>query len=215
MVYVKLTIPKPSVWSMENVVNTFPRSIEREQIGLRTVIHFILGLTMAWFLNTMGPDSLINIWSSTVLNFSFSLIAISMLRLGTIKYLSSTSTRVLIEQLWRLVVGCRIELRLIWIVSLLVQQKLVGKSLNSIYIESLAVQRLPIHLPNEHYVNFHAHQTVNKVLARQNVEKTQLTAWFDYNCQEHVEQEQSDPEWSRITLEWKGVDNKSGEQPWP
>ena len=44
-----------------------------------------------------------------------------------------------------------------------------------------AVQRLPIHLPNEYYVNFHVHQTVNEVLARQNVEKTQLTAWFDYN----------------------------------
>ena len=27
--------------------------------------------------------------------------------------------------------------------------------------ESPAVQRLPIHLSNEHYVNFHAHQTVN------------------------------------------------------
>jgi len=26
-------------------------------------------------------------------------------------------------------------------------------------------------------------------------------------CQEHVEQERSDPE-------WEGVDNKSGEQPW-
>jgi len=47
--------------------------------------------------------------------------------------------------------------------------------------ESPAVQCLSIHLPNEHYVNFHAHQTVNEVLARQNVEKTQLTAWFDYN----------------------------------
>jgi len=44
-----------------------------------------------------------------------------------------------------------------------------------------AVQCLPIHLPNEHYVNFHVHQTVNEVLARQNVEKTQLTTWFDYN----------------------------------
>jgi len=41
--------------------------------------------------------------------------------------------------------------------------------------ESPAVQCFSIHLPNEHYVNFHAHQTVNKVLARQNVEKTQLT----------------------------------------
>jgi len=61
MVYVELIIPKPSVWSMENIVNTFPRSIEREQIGLRTVIHSMLGLTMAWFLNAIGPDSLINI----------------------------------------------------------------------------------------------------------------------------------------------------------
>ena len=34
---------------------------------------------------------------------------------------------------------------------------------------------------NEYYVNFHTHQTVNEVLARQNIEKTQLTAWFDYN----------------------------------
>jgi len=80
MVYVVLTIPKPSVWSMENVVNTFPRCIEREQIRLRTVIHSMLGLTMAWFLNTIGPNSLINIWSLTVLNFFFSLIVISMLR---------------------------------------------------------------------------------------------------------------------------------------
>jgi len=44
------------------------------------------------------------------------------------------------------------------------------------YGESPVVQCLLIHLPNEHYVNFHAHQTVNEVLARQNVEKTQLTA---------------------------------------
>jgi len=47
--------------------------------------------------------------------------------------------------------------------------------------ESPTVQHLPIYLPNEYYVNFHAHQTVNEVLTRQNVEKTQLTAWFDYN----------------------------------
>ena len=53
MVHVELTIPKPSVWSMENIVKTFPRSIEREQIRLRTIIYFMLGLTMAWFLNTM------------------------------------------------------------------------------------------------------------------------------------------------------------------
>jgi len=80
MVYVVLTIPKPSVWSMENVVNAFLRSIEREQIGLRTVIYYMLDLTIAWFLNTMEPDSPINMWSLTVLNFSFSLIVISILR---------------------------------------------------------------------------------------------------------------------------------------
>jgi len=51
----------------------------------------------------------------------------------------------------------------------------------NIHRELLVVQRFPIYLPNEHYVNFHVHQTINKVLARQNVEKTQLTAWFDYN----------------------------------
>jgi len=44
-----------------------------------------------------------------------------------------------------------------------------------------AVQCLPIHLPNEYYVNFYVHQTVNEVLTRQNVEKTQLTTWFNYN----------------------------------
>jgi len=38
--------------------------------------------------------------------------------------------------------------------------------------ELLAVQYFSIYFPNEHYVNFHAHQTVNEVLARQNVEKT-------------------------------------------
>ena len=80
MVHVVLTIPKPSVWSMENVVNAFLRSIEREQIELRTVIHSMLGLIMAWFLNTMGLDSPINMWSLTVLNFFFSLIVILMLR---------------------------------------------------------------------------------------------------------------------------------------
>ena len=51
----------------------------------------------------------------------------------------------------------------------------------NMYGESLAVQCLPIDLPNKHYVNFHAHQTINEVLARQNVEKTQLTTWFNYN----------------------------------
>jgi len=80
IVHMVLTISKPSIWLMNNMVNAFPRSIEREQIRLRTVIYSILGLTMAWFLNTMGPDLLINMWSLIVLNFFFSLIDISMLR---------------------------------------------------------------------------------------------------------------------------------------
>jgi len=35
------------------------------------------------------------------------------------------------------------------------------------------------------------------------------------HCQEHVEQKQNDLEWNGVTLEWKGVDNKSEKQPWP
>jgi len=87
-----------------------------------------------------GLDSLINMWSLTVLNFSFSLIVISMLRSLLDWELSSiwasTSTRVLIEQLWRLVVECRMKSRLIWMVALLVQQKLTRRSLNLTCIES-------------------------------------------------------------------------------
>ena len=61
MVHVVLTIPKPSVWSIDNVVNAFPKTIEREQTRLRTVIHFMLDLTMAWYLNVIEPGSPINI----------------------------------------------------------------------------------------------------------------------------------------------------------
>ena len=61
MVHVVLTIPKPSIWSIDDIVNTFPKTIEREQTGLKTVIHSMLGLTMAWFLNIMEPDLPINI----------------------------------------------------------------------------------------------------------------------------------------------------------
>ena len=91
MVYVVLTIPKPSVWSIENVVNAFPRSIEREQIGLRTVIHSMLGLIMAWFLNAMGPDSPINVvpyCPQLLLLFDCHLNVEISAGLGTVKYLS-------------------------------------------------------------------------------------------------------------------------------
>ena len=104
------------------------RGSYHNEYHMRTVIH---SMTMAWSLNTMEPDSPINMWSLTILNFSFSLIVISMLRSLQDWELSSiwasTSTRVLMEQLWRSVVECRMKLRLIWIVGLLVQQKLCHK----------------------------------------------------------------------------------------
>ena len=140
MVHVVLTIPKPSVWSIDNVVNAFPKTIEREQTRLRTVIHFMLGLTMAWFLNAMGPGLPINMWSLTVLSFFFSLIVISIWRSLLDWELSSiwasTSIRVLIEQLWRLVVEYRMRSKHIWIVGLLVQLKLARRSLSLTCIES-------------------------------------------------------------------------------
>ena len=61
MVYVVLTISKLRIWSINNIVNDFLRSIKRKQIRLRTVICFILDLTIAWLLNIMGPNSPINI----------------------------------------------------------------------------------------------------------------------------------------------------------
>jgi len=62
---------------MDNIVNTLPKTIEREQIGLRTVIYSILDLTMACILNAIEPGLPMNIWFLTVLNF-FSLIVISI-----------------------------------------------------------------------------------------------------------------------------------------
>jgi len=78
MVYVALTIPKPSAWPIDSVVNAFQRITEKEQTGLRTVIHFMLDLIMGWSLNAMGLGSPINMWSLIVLAFFFSLIVISM-----------------------------------------------------------------------------------------------------------------------------------------
>ena len=69
-----------------------------------------------------------------------------------------------------------------WMVCLLVQQKLARRSLSLIYMESYQLSNVFLFIfPMNTIVNFHAHQTVNEVLARQNVKKTQLTAWFDYN----------------------------------
>ena len=67
-------------------------------------------------------------------------------------------------------------------VGLLVQLKLARRSLSLIYMESYQLSNVFLFIfPMNTIVNFHAHQTANKVLARQNIEKTQLTAWFDYN----------------------------------
>jgi len=59
---------------MDDIVNIFPKTIEREQTRLRTVIHFMLDLTMAWYLNVIEPGSPINMWSLTVLNFFFLIV---------------------------------------------------------------------------------------------------------------------------------------------
>jgi len=71
IVHVVLIIPKLSVWLMDNVVNAFLKTIEKEYTRLRTVIHSILDLTMAWYLNTIGLGSPINMWSFISSTFSF------------------------------------------------------------------------------------------------------------------------------------------------
>jgi len=90
MVHVKLIIPKPSVWSMENVVNTFPRSTEREQIGLRTVIHFMLGLTMGFECNgaRFTNQYVVPYCPQLLLLFDCRLHVEISAGLGTVKYLS-------------------------------------------------------------------------------------------------------------------------------
>jgi len=92
MVHVVLTIPKPSIWLMENIVNVFPRGIEREQIGLRTVIHFMLGLTMAWFFECNGArftnQYVVPYCPQLLLLFDCYLNVEISAGLGTVKYLS-------------------------------------------------------------------------------------------------------------------------------
>ena len=129
----------------------------------------MLGLTMAWFLNAMEPGLPINTWFLTVLNFFFSLIVISMQKflldweLSSIS--ASTSMRVLIEQLWRLVIGYKMRSKHTWMVCLLVQQKLARRSLSLIYMESYQLSNVFLFIfPMNTIVNFHAHQTVNEVL---------------------------------------------------
>ena len=52
------------------------------------------------------------------------------------------------------------------------EEKLAGRSLDSIYMESHQQSNIFLSIFPMNTVNFHAHQTVNEVLARQNVEKT-------------------------------------------
>ena len=70
--------------------------------------------------------------------------------------------------------------RLIWMVTLLVQQKLARRSLNSIYMESHQQSNVFLSIFPMNTMSTSMHTRL-LVLARQNVEKTQLTAWFDYN----------------------------------
>ena len=77
---------------MENAVNTFPRSIEKEQIGLRIVIHFMLGLIMAWFLNAnrarFTNQYVVPYCPQLLFLFDCHLNVEISTRLGTVKYLS-------------------------------------------------------------------------------------------------------------------------------
>jgi len=77
---------------MENIVNAFPRSIEKEQIGLRTVIHSMLGpdnglvfdCNRARFTN----QYVIPYCSQLLLLFDCYINVEISARLGTVKYLS-------------------------------------------------------------------------------------------------------------------------------
>ena len=42
-----LIISKPSIWLIDNIVNIFPRTIEKEKTRLKIVIHSMLDLTIA------------------------------------------------------------------------------------------------------------------------------------------------------------------------
>ena len=90
MVHVVLTIPKPSVWSMENVVNAFPKTLEKEQIRLRRAIHSMLGLTMAWYLNgtRFTNQYVVPYYPQLLLLFDCHLNVEISAGLGTVKYLS-------------------------------------------------------------------------------------------------------------------------------
>ena len=51
----------------------------------------------------------------------------------------------------------------------------------SMHGESPHVIRLPIHLPNQQLIYYNPENTVDEVLARDNLDKTPLTAWFEAN----------------------------------
>ena len=61
------------------------------------------------------------------------------------------------------------------------------------------------------YIEIRFHKTTQHFFVT-NLENKEIMIGYSYlyKCQGRVERERSDPEWSGITLEWKGVDNKSG-----
>ncbi|OMO51526.1 hypothetical protein COLO4_37635 [Corchorus olitorius] len=50
-----------------------------------------------------------------------------------------------------------------------------------IHFKEPSVQRLLIHLPDQHTVYFHDNQSLRKLLARPDIEKTMFTEWFETN----------------------------------
>jgi len=110
----------------------------------------------------MGPDSPINIWSLTVLNFSFSLIVILMLeifaRLETVKYLSKYIYKGPDRAIMKISSGIQDKIKAHLDSCFIGPTEAYWKIFEfNMHGESPVVRCLSIHLPNEHYVNFHAH----------------------------------------------------------
>ena len=103
-------------------------------------------------------------------------------RLGTVKYLSKYIYKGSDRATMKISGGVQDEIKVYLDSQFIDPTEACWKIFEfNMYGESLAVQHLPVYLPNEHYVNFYVHQTINEVLTMQNIKKTQLTAQVDYN----------------------------------
>jgi len=118
----------------------------------------MLGLKMAWFLNIMGPDSPINMCSQLFLLFDCHLNIEISAGLGTVKYLSKYIYKGPDRATMEISSGMQDEIKAHldgWFIG---PTEACWKIFEfNMHGESLAVQRLSIYLPNEHYINFHAH----------------------------------------------------------